>query len=127
LANATPAEIINAQVQPEWLRIAVTIAATFPFEASPRHRMRLLFYGLFLKLGITDGVVLGAIHARLSAAGAIGTALTGLDIAADSAKGRALRHVIATAPLRAKGSYFSFDRQEFARLLRRCDQSNRRE
>ncbi len=86
--------------------------------------MRLLFTGVFAELGIMDGVVLGAIHARLSAAGAIGTVLTGIELAADNAQGRALRYVIATAPLRAEGTYFSFDRQEFERLLRQHRQES---
>ena len=42
---------------------------------------------------------------------------TDTEIHADDARGRALRHAIAVAPLRRGGDYFAFDRDEFFGLF----------
>lgn len=117
MAQATAADIINANVQPDWLRVAIEIMSAFPAKASPRERVRVLFGGLSVELGLNDSVILGAIQARLAAAGALDRSLTGTEIHADDARGRALRHAIAVAPLRRGGDYFAFDRDEFFGLF----------
>lgn len=111
--------IINAPVDPAWIGIAVELVATFPKDAGPRDRLRLLFNGLHQRLGITDGIACAAVHSRISALGSMDYTMQLADLhpADSNPDAHALRQAVATAPLHVEDENLAFNPVSFQRCF----------
>ena len=108
-------DVINASVDSAWIGVAVELIATFPNDAIPRERLRLLFTGLHRRLGTTDWIACAAVHSRIAALGHMDqkVQLADLHPAGDNPDAGALRHAVAIAPLHVHGENLVFDPVSF--------------
>ena len=122
--GVTVQQIINASVNPTWIGVAAELAATFPKNAGPRDRLRLLLDGLHQRLGTTDWIACAAVHGRISALGFMNRAvqLGDLHPAGTNPDARALRQAVATAPLHVHGENLVFDPVSFQRCFAQARQ-----
>lgn len=126
--GATAEDVINAVVDPAWIGVAAELIAAFPEGGTPRERIGLLFSALHGRLGTTDWIACAAVHSRIAALGHMDRSLRLGDLhpVGDNPDADALRHAVATAPLRVEGEHLVFDPVGFQRCFATARQAGTR-